>query len=297
MSTDIAESQARSERSKIIPTQDHLVNALSNLEIASAAGSQGPRRLSDVALTTSAVQPLALWQPLAAEEARSLLEAQSPPTPRLGLRPPVSVSSSAPERQLSTVEKGTMVERHHGGAARRRVTEDGELVLVPARPPKPKIAGMWGAHRRRLLATDSNAKAKTPPPARHASESSASRPVSESSEVLHKTRRKPVRSWLARPRPAFRQDHNLEHTVLLRPNEFTTTTAQYRTYGCQWVLTRRGDDGGSLTDMKKDLHTEYERWVEKKKALDHLRQGVERERAEIAQREEFLSHEPHKRAR
>lgn len=48
---------------------------------------------------------------------------------------------------------------------------------------------------------------------------------------------------LKRPRAGNRLRPHLVHTELLRPNEFTTSTIKYRTYGAQWVLTNQRKDG------------------------------------------------------
>jgi len=128
-------------------------------------------------------------------------------------------------------------------------------------PSKPKIAA-WGGRTRHLLAMPRARKPETPLPA---SDGIPSRPLSQVGEVEVDCR-KPLRPRIGRPRPVCRPNPNLEHTVLLRPNEFTTSTTQYRTYGTQWVLTQH------RTKQGKGL----------------LAAEVERDRAELAQREELL---------
>lgn len=250
MPNEMCKPQARRE------LEDMLVSGLANLDTASASGSRAlPRRTSAEPLPGTIGQPLvrsstagAAAPLIRAETPRISVAMQygevAPSTPRLGLKPPWSADDKALAgcRAIDNIDN-----------------EDGSG-LVAARPTKPKIAGMWGARRRRLLDIDAMVAARSNSNSRAPSE--ASRPHSEGNG----RRRNLVKPQLCRPRPAGRLMPHLEHKELLRLNDFTTSTATYRTYGPQWVLTQRPGRGGTLGGL--------------------LRAEVERDRAEIAQREE-----------
>lgn len=219
------------------PLLEPVFGVLSNLETATATGSQETRRSSQ--------QPCPLME--------------VPATPRLGLRPPRSASSSNPEtagprRVFFEQVQQSFNERNN---ALHSTAESNE-----ARPGKPKIAAWGGRHTRHLLAIDPLSEAKEKSPTVSAFSSRACSVIGEVEEEC----RKPLRPRISRPRPACRLNPNLVHTELLRQNEFTTTTTQYRTYGSQWVLTQQRTKGGLLAGE------------------------VEKNRAEIAQREGMLQH-------
>merc|ERR1712107_913057 len=113
-------------------------------------------------------------------------------------------------------------------------------------------------------------RSKTPPTPRPPSQSATPRSIPEDVDAANlKVVRQIVRPQLRRPRPMYQLRPNLDHTVILRPNDFTTSTTDYRTYGSQWVLTQRPNRGKRVLG-----------------AAALLRADINRERAEIQQREE-----------
>jgi len=225
------------------------VGTLRNLEIAPATGSQGPRRSS-----SNAPLPVSVQQPLP-RTSTSLAPVQAPATPRLGLRPPCSASSTGPPTPALRVTEKIEQDALALAAA---------AALVSQQWTKPKIAA-WGGRTRLLQAMGgigSLRKADTPPP-KHAK----ARPCSEIGEdPVEQVCCKPMRARITRPRPACRLNSHLEHTELLRQNSFTTSTTPYRTYGTQWVLMQQ-----------RTNHT-------------LLAAELERDRDDIAQFEELLHH-------
>jgi hypothetical protein len=198
---------------------ESMIDALCNLETASASGSQSARRRSNTVHGLAEQTFPRVTTPRVFSDVS--MEAKVPETPRLGLRPPWSAPSSPSEAEAIARRRSELVATFGQSIDTR--AEHAERL----RPEKPKIAGMWGARRRRLLEIEDIVRA----PSRQ------SRTGKEEAD-LEATHNKIERPRLTRPRPACRPDRNFEHTVLLRPNEFTTSTNPYRTYGPQWVLTK-----------------------------------------------------------
>lgn len=238
------------EMAQALPLLEHdiamnLAKSLNDLETASSTGSRRPRRISNLSNLSSrspaikhssgmemVALPSSIDPPLAKQPT------PGPPTPCLGLRPP---GADTP-RSDAVVQLGAGTE--------------GNGEPDKARPGKPKISGTWGRKRSSLIAIEDIANTMTP--LRLSRRSSRS----EDAGMLPLRKQHMLsRVRLARPRPACRFNPHLEHTVLLRNNEFTTATAQYRTYGAQWVLAQRRKQG----------------------ALEHLREEVERARTELEQ--------------
>lgn len=235
-----------------------LIRSSHTLETASATALQGSRRLS-----SNAPLPVSVPEPLP-RAATSLAAVQAPATPRLGLRPPRSASST-----------GTPLPGVYG--AEKVATDADALALAAAAAlasrtgvnnvtgwTKPKIA-RWGGRTRHSQSTGQTGSPKKVDA--HPLEHAKSWPFSEiKEEPVDQVCCKPRRPRITRPRPAGRVAAHLEHTELLRQCEFTTSTTPFRTYGSQWVL------------------------MQHRSQQTLLAAEIEHDRGEIPQREELLQH-------